>query len=583
MAELVNQGKLEGIADLRDESDREGIRVVIELKRDVNPQKVLNALYRQTALQSNFGITMLALDNGLPRQMSLREMLQSFLAFREETLTRRYGHELEQAENRYHIVQGLLIALENLDALITILRHAPDGSTAKAEFQQRFDLSDRQSDAILAMPLRRLTGIERDNLQKEAEELSAQISGLQTMLGDRRELLKALKKDLRSLKKKFGDDRRTRILTNQPTAEAPPKASSQSPTIAKAATQTATQKSQAAAAPLLVLDPSLEEPDVAETVLELTQRGYARRITPKAFQRQARNRSGEAIALTLTEVEDFAIQTQFTTTISPLIAITRSGKAYSTPIGEIPQATARSKGVPLITLLPAAAQTDPDGIVGSFVMPENYEGKNLLIITQQGRVKRLPLDEFLGITGRGLITLKLKEEEQIASILIAQPGDQLVLAASSGRMLRVEVNDEHLPIQSRTAQGQLVMRLGKRERFVGAATASQGGVLLLMTERGYAKRMPIAMLRQSNPGELGAYGMQFKVKTDALVGLAGIRSETAIMVLTQDRMVRLDPETAPMSGRDTPGDRILKLEPTEKVETLIIISAPDSSDAGTES
>ena len=567
MADLVNQGKLEGIADLRDESDRDGIRVVIELKRDTHPQKVLNALYRQTALQSNFGISMLALDQGLPRQMPLRDMLQCFISFREETLTRRYQHQLNEAENRHHILQGLLTALDNLDAVIEILRGAPDGTTAKTEFQQRFDLSDRQSDAILAMPLRRLTGIEREKLQTEAKELTAEMSGLRSLLGDRRELLKSLKKDLRSLKKKFGDPRRTKILAiaTQPSPEEPLAAKSQK----------AGKKTQTSDSALLTPHSPLDDIEVTETVLELTQRGYARRITPKAFQRQSRSRNDEKPSATLTELDDFTVQTQFTTTAKELIALTRSGKAYTTPIEAIPPATARSKGSPLITLLPAAAQSDPAGIVDSFILPEDCKGKNLLIVTQQGRVKRLPLEDFIGLTGRGLTALKLKEADQIASIAIAHPGEQLVIAASSGRMVRVEVNDDHLPIQSRTAQGQLVMRLGKRERLVGAAIASQGGILLLMTERGYAKRMPVAMLRLSTPGELGAYGMKFKVKTDALAGLAAVRSETEVMLLTnQDRMVRLDLETVPMQGRDTTGDRILTLDQNEKIETLIAIPVP---------
>ncbi len=570
MADLVNQGKLEGIADLRDESDRDGIRAVIELKRDTHPQKVLNALYRQTALQSNFGISMLALDQGLPRQMPLRDMLQCFISFREETLTRRYQHQLNEAENRHHILEGLLTALENLDAVIEILRGAPDGTTAKTEFQHRFDLSDRQSDAILAMPLRRLTGIEREKLQTEAKELTAEMSGLRSLLGDRRELLKSLKKDLRSLKKKFGDPRRTKILAigTQPITEAEPETKSQD--------SAKTKKNQASDSSLLTPDSSFNDTEVTETVLEVTQRGYVRRITPKAFQRQSRNRNGETTSATLTELDDFTVQTQFTTTAKELVAMTRSGRAYAIRVDDIPPATARSKGAPLITLLPAAAQSDSAGIVGSFILPDDCEGKNLLIVTQQGRVKRLLLEDFMGLTGRGLTALKLKEADQIASITIVQPGEQLVIAASSGRMVRVEVNDDHLPIQSRTAQGQLVMRLGKREQLVGAATASQGGILLLVTERGYAKQMPVALLRLSTPGGLGAYGMQFKIKTDALAGLTSVRSETEVMLLTsQDRMVRLDLAAVPMKGRDTAGDRILDLDQNEKIETLIAIPNPN--------
>lgn len=548
VAELVSNGRIEGIADIRDESDREGIRVVIELKRDVSPQKILNFLYKQTALQSNFGVIMLALDNGQPRQMPLRDLLQRFLDFREETLTRRYRHDLTQAENRRHIVDGLLIALENLDDVIDILRNAPDGSTAKAEFQEQFELSDRQSDAILAMPMRRLTGVEQEGLQTEYDDLTARIEELEKLLGDRRELLKALKKDLRSLKKQFGDDRRTKILAASPVANGED-------------TNRNLDSADSEGLPLFE-----EEPEEEETVFELTQRGYARRLTVKAFERQSKNRNGEA---GLAE-EDLAVQTHVTTTGRTLVVMTRTGKAYSVRIGDVPQGTARSKGVPLLTLLPPAAQSDPEGIVGSFLLPEFLDDKFLLILTQQGRVKRLPLEEFADLTARGLTALKLKEDDQILQIILAEAGEQLVVATSGGRMLRVEVNDEHLPIQSRTSQGQLVMRLSKREQLVGCATVSLGGLLLMVTEKGYAKRMPVATMRLSSPGGLGGHGIQFATKTDALAGITGLRSDLDVVLLTtSDRRVRPDLDAIPMEGRDSTGDRILKLEKDEKIGSLL--------------
>ncbi|MDY6786144.1 MAG: DNA topoisomerase (ATP-hydrolyzing), partial [Cyanobacteriota bacterium] len=212
IADLVNRGRLEGIADIRDESDREGMRVVIELKRDASAKEVLGQLYRQTALQSNFGAIMLTLVDNQPRQLSLRELLQEFLNFREHTLTRSYTHELEQARGRLHVVEGLRVALEQLDEAIEILRNAPDGSTARGRLEERLNLSSIQADSILAMPMRRLTGLERQKLKAECEELQGQIARLELLLGDRHELLKSLKKELRALKRKFGDERRTRII-----------------------------------------------------------------------------------------------------------------------------------------------------------------------------------------------------------------------------------------------------------------------------------------------------------------------------------------------------------------------------------
>jgi len=564
VAELVTLGKLDGISDIRDESDRDGIRVVIELKREASPQKILTQLYKQTALQNNFGVIMLALDNGQPRQMPLRELLQRFLDFREETLTRRYRHELTHAENRRHIVDGLLIALENLDDIIDILRNAPDGSTAKAQFQEEFELSDRQSDAILAMPMRRLTGVERENLQTEFDELTNRMAELEKLLNDRRELLKALKKDLRSLKKQFGDDRRTKIVS----------VSSSNGHEETGKGKDSGAKSQEsgdgnAAYPMLFE----EEPEQAEdTVLEVSQKGYARRLTVKAYQRQVKNQTNEAITA-LAEGEDFPVQTHLTTTGKTLVVLTRSGKAYSVKVSEVPHGTARSKGAPLVTLLPPAAQNDPTGIIGSFILPDNLTDQFLLILTQQGRAKRLPLEDFVDLTGRGLTLLKLKDDDQIIQMQLTAVGEQLVVATSSGRMLRVEVNDEHLPIQSRTAQGQLVMRLSKRERLVGGATVSLGGVLLMLTEKGYAKRMPVATMRLSNPGDLGGHGIQFATKTDALVGLIGLQTHMDISLLTNhDRLLRLPLDGVPMQGRDSGGDRIFKLEKDEKVTSALVMS-----------
>jgi DNA gyrase subunit A len=577
VAELVTLGKLDGISDIRDESDRDGIRVVIELKREANPQKILNQLYKQTALQNNFGVIMLALDNGQPRQMPLRELLQRFLDFREETLTRRYRHELTHAENRRHIVDGLLIALENLDDIIDILRNAPDGSTAKAQFQEEFELSDRQSDAILAMPMRRLTGVERENLQTEFDELTARMVELEKLLNDRRELLKALKKDLRSLKKQFGDERRTKILAGS---------GEEAGLRSQAATRAESGGKKADSAESEVVYPTLfedePEPDEA-TVLEITQRGYARRLTLKAFQRQAKNRTGESPG-SLVEGEDFPVQTHLTTTGKTLVAITRSGKAYAVKVSEVPQGNARSKGSPLITLLPPAAQGDPTGIIGSFVLPADLTDKFLLILTQQGRAKRLPLEDFLDLTGRGLTLLKLKDDDQIIQMQLTTVGEQLVVATSSGRMLRVAVNDEQLPLQSRTAQGQLVMRLGKRERLVGGTTVSLGGVLLMVTEKGYVKRMPVATLRLSNPGDLGGHGIQFATKTDTLVGLLGLQPNLDINLVTNhDRLLRLSLDAMPMQGRDSGGDRVVKLEKDEKVASVLILNDTTPTESNSDS
>ncbi|MBW4695109.1 MAG: DNA topoisomerase 4 subunit A [Lyngbya sp. HA4199-MV5] len=574
MAELVNQGRLEGIADLRDESDRDGIRVVIELRRDINPQKILSSLYRQTALQSNFGTIMLALADGQPRQMPLRELLQQFLAFREDTLTRRYRHELNQAETRTHIVEGLLLALTNLDLVIDILRHAPDGSTAKMQFQERLDLSDRQADAILSMPLRRLITTERQSLQTEFDALTAQMQELQRLLGDRRELLKVLKKDLRALKKKYADPRRTKIVEERSQESGVRRQQleigeqltlGQSPLITNY--QPLTTNYQPLTTPT-------HEAEVEETVVELTQRGYIRRLTTKAFQRN-QSKAADKPMQALEDSDDFVVQTEFATTAQTLVVFTRSGKAYPLDVKEVPQVTGKSRGTPLVTLLPPSAQNDPASVVGCFVLTDDRDDTDLLLVTQQGRIKRLPLVELGDLTGRGLTVLKLKPEDQLAFVSLTEVGDQLVLATAGGRLLRLVINDEQLPALSRVAQGSVAIRLRKQEKLVGYTLIYQGDDLLLLSEQGDVKRLSIDTLRLSTAGDLGTQSFKFAGKTDALAGMVAATPDTLVTVLTSNnRMTRLTSGEMPLKGRDELGDRTLPLEPDERITVVIIPKLP---------
>lgn len=542
-ADLVNQGRIEGIQDIRDESDRDGMRVVIELKRESNPQRILSKLYKLTPLQVNFGAIFLALADSQPRQLPLRELLQHFLAFREETLTRQYNHELERAQSRRHLLEGLIQALENLDAVIDILRHAADGSSAKQTLQEEFEFSDRQSDAILAMPLRRLTGLERQNLQTEFDELNTRIERLQLLLSNRRELLKALKKDLRELKKKFADPRRTRV-------------------------QSAAEQAEEAEVLAAIAEDMPEEEAV---VLEFTQRGYVRRSTPKAFERQ-QARQEERPAQQLLEGDDVTLQVEEATTHQELLVLTRSGRAFTVPVKDISPTSRQSKGTPLITLLPPTVQEGAlEAIVAQFILTgEEDEGWDLVMLTTQGRIKRLPLTEFANLTGRGLLALKLKEGDELQHAFLAQAGDQLVLATSGGRLLRFELNDEQLPIQSRTAQGLQALRLGKQEHLVGCVPLTEADRVLILTTQGYGKQTEVRSLRLGNRGDLGLQAVRFAAKTDTVVGIAVALEGTSITVLTSsDRMAFIPAEVFPQTRKDEPGDRLLKLTKGETITTLI--------------
>jgi DNA gyrase subunit A len=548
IAELVNQGRIEGIADLRDESDRDGMRVVIELKRDAQPAVILERLYKLTPLQTNFGVIMLAIVDGQPRQLPLREMLQEFLSFREATLTRQYRYELQKADDRAHVLAGLLQSLDRLDDVIDILRHAPDGSTAKTTMKERFEFSDRQADAILAMPLRRLTGLERQNLQTEYNELTQRMQELQRLLDNRKELLKSLKKDLRTLKRKYADPRRTRLLT---------------------AEEQAIESAQLAE---MVAE---GEAETQEVVLEFTHRGYVRRLSPKVFQRQQAKQESQPVQ-TLVPNEDFTTLVEMATASQELLVLTRSGRAYTVKVSDIPPTTRQSKGTPLVTLLPSTAQGDPETIVTQFVLfPDDLETLDLIMLTRQGRLKRMPLSEFTHLTGRGLTALKLKEDDELRYVTLAETGEQLVLATSGGRVLRFEINDEQVPIMGRSAQGYLALRLPKQEELVGCLALTASDELLLISAQSSAKRMPISAIKSVNRGEIGVQAIQFAAKTDRLAGIALAVPGIEVKVLTDaDRMARLLLEQIPKQPRTGSGDRLLKLDKKEKVVEWVVAYLP---------
>lgn len=573
VAELVNQGKIEGIADLRDESDREGMRVVIELKRDFQPQDVLNQLYKQTALSSNFGTIMLALVDGQPRQLPLRQLLEEFLSFREATLTRQYTYQLEQDEGRLHLVEGLLASLNQLDAVINILRNAPDGTTAKLSLQSQLNISEVQADAILAMPLRRLTGLEKQKLETEFEELRAKIEQLRRLLGDRNELLKSLKKDLRSLKRKYADPRRTKIAFKEATA----KESKLKTQDSKLKTQDSELKTQEGLSSVTLTEVRTKEtkrskkntsqslpliPDPAtleeETVLEFTHQGYVQRNRPTSEQK---------VTQTIKKREDFVVKTKVTTTQQEFVVITNAGKAYSIKVRDIPPAAGRKQGIPLISLLPEAAQTE--SVIAHLMLPEATDTLSLILLTQQGRIKRLPLFELTNLTSRGISIIKLKEDDQLQYVSLGQTGEQLLIATSNGRIVRLAVNEQELPNQGRSAQGNQGLRVGRREQLISCACVSTEDNILLVTAEGYGKRLPVIAIRRVSRGEIGTTALQFKTSTDSMVGMIPVSPDPEVMLVTsEERVLRLQLESVKLWGKDGTGDRIAKLKPEEKILSL---------------
>ena len=567
VAELVNQGRIEGIADLRDESDREGMRVVIELKRDIQVQDVLKQLYKQTALLSNFGTIMLALVDGQPRELTLRQLLDEFLRFREQTLTRLYNYQLDQDEQRLHIVEGLLASLSQLDAVINILRNAPDGTTAKTSLQNQLNISEMQADAILSMPLRRLTGLERQKLQTEFDELTERIGQLRRLLNDRNELLKALKKDLRSLKRKFADPRRTKIAIKKTTAKDKQEAAVVG---AKASvSQQETKPGSNKKAQKNSTQPTLPLPDASpaeeETVLEFTHLGYVKRTRPTGEQKAPpAPKKGE----------DFLVETYTTTTQQELVVITSGGKAYPVKVRDIPPAAGRKNGTALINLLPEAVRSET--VVAHLMLPNALENLNLIMLTQQGKIKRLPVSELTNLTARGTTLMKFKDDDQLQFVSLGKTGENLILGTSNGRILRFEVNDEQLPIMGRTAQGTQASRL-RREHLIGCAVLAAEDNLLLVSEQGYGKRLPVSAIRRGNRGDIGTSALQFKTASDRLLGMIPQSTAEEVMLVTSDEQVislRLD--AVKLLGKDGTGSQIVKLKTEERI-LAVATSSPSKS------
>lgn len=547
VAELVNQGRIEGIADLRDESDRSGMRVVIELKREAKARVILGQLYQHTALQTNFGVIMLALVDNKPCQLSLRELLEEFLKFREETLTRQYSHELEQSQKRLHLLAGLLVALNNLDAVIEILRNAPDGTTARISLQEQLDISEAQADSILAMPMRRLTGLERQKLQTEYDELQTRINQLQILLNDRHELLKSLKKELRSLKRQFDDPRRTRI-TNLPPETAPQEKDKETKRGGDKENGKKTAAIPATTPSLSLFSETLPE----DAVIEITSKGQ---IHWDSAQRGTQ------------KDKEVPIYRELVGKHEQITLITDSGKAYPVEVKEIPPLGMRSQ-TPL-DLLSKAAQRDAQTTVAHFFIPEE-KNLDLILLTQKGRIKRLPISELDELGNRGLVLIKLKEDDRLRYVCRSQEGQNLAIATTGGRVLRFEINDEQIPLMGRSAQGNQILRLRYGEEISGCVALKANENLLMVTGLGYGKRLPVNTLRLAKVGDIGTQVVQFASKTDNLAGMIMGKAKSNLVLQTSNkRSIVVSVDSVPLLGKDGAGDRIAKLKADEIVVSVL--------------
>jgi DNA gyrase subunit A len=522
LAEQVNDGKIGGIADIRDESDREGMRVVIELRRDANAETVLADLQRRTALQSNFGAILLALVNGQPVQLTLRRMLQEFLDYRERTLIRRTSHALQRCEQRLEVVEGLIKALSSLRQVIDLITAAADAASARAALQVQFDLSERQADAVLAMPLRRLTSLEQESLHKEAGDLRQERSRLRHLLDDRAALLDAMVGELKALRKRFATPRRTRLVEGGDELVAQ-RAAAVRP-------NTELQRQQAF------------EALAGDSLLLIQADGGVRIVTPQVL--------GRLHLEDAAELGDQPPPARFILPISSqpsLLAFTASGR-----VALLRWEFSGQQPGKLEKFLPDSLQDEQ--VVDVLPLPSPPEG-SLGLLSSDGRFKRLPIEEFLELSGRAATVLKLKDGVVLQRVVVCRDNQELVVASSSGRLLRLAVNDTNLPVLGRVAQGPTLLRLLPGEAVVGAACVAAEGEVLLVSRAGRLKRLRVASLRSCQRGDLGQIGLRLPDRGDRLVD---IRAETTAVLGVRlsgsdSRSLRLRPQDISSEDSEGPG------------------------------
>jgi DNA gyrase subunit A len=538
LAEQVNDGKITGIADIRDESDRDGMRVVVELRRDADPPKVLTELQRRTALQSNYGAILLALVNGKPVQLSLRQLLQEFLDYRELTIIRRTRHALKRAEDRLEVVEGLIKALDALARVIEMITAAPDAASAKASLQVHLDLSERQADAVLAMPLRRLTGLEQESLRKEADDLRQERSDLRYLLDERPALLDALVAELKALKKRFATPRRTRLV--------------------EGGDELVAQRSAAIRPNAELLRQRALEGLASDGRLVIQADGQVKIVGPQLLGRLHLEEAAEAgdhpsPARVILPVAEKPALLAFTD--AGRVALLRWEFAGQQP-GSLEKFLPEGmSGETVVQLLPL-----PSGDAAAEA--------SIGLLSSDGRFKRLPLEEFQELSGRAATVLKLKDGVTLQRVVVCHEGEDLVVASSTGRMLRLAVNESNLPVMGRNAQGPVLIRLLPGETVVGAATASAEGAVLLASRQGQLKRLTAASLRRCERGDLGQIGVRFLQRGDALVDLQEDSAAVVGVVLGEGRSLRLltdqlNPEDSTGAGQG------LGLKANERVQELI--------------
>ena len=519
IADLVHEKKIEGISDIRDESnDRQGMRIVIELKRDVQPQVVLNMLYKHTPMQENFGANMLALVDGKPQVLNLREMIYYYLEHQKDVVTRRTRFELNKAQNRAHILEGLLKALDHIDEIVAIIRASKDTNTAKEALMLRFEFSEKQAQAILDMRLARLTGLERERLQEEYEELERTIARLTAILGDEHLLMDVIKTEISEIRDRFGDDRRSELTIAEDDID---------------------------------IEDLIQEENM---VVTMTHEGYVKRVSSSVYR--AQHRGGRGVSGMNVKDTDYTTQMFVVSTHQEIMFFTNMGRVYSLKCYQIPEAGRQARGTAIINLLHIVSG---EKVSTMLPMPKETEQEhNLVMATRRGMIKKTALEEFRNLRKNGLIAIALREGDELIGVRLSNGDDEMLVSTRKGKCIRF--NERHVRNVGRNSIGVRSMRIAEGDEVIDIAAVEPETTVLAITTNGYGKRTDPEEYREQGRGGMGVKAMQLTEKTGDLAALMFVHEDEDILLITDDgTIIRARAADVRLCGRSTQGVRIMRL------------------------
>jgi len=539
---LVQEKRIDGITAVRDESNREGVRFVIEVRRDASANVILNNLFKMTQMQTSFGFNMLAIQNGVPKILSLRQILDAYIEHQKEVVTRRTQFDKEKAEARAHILEGLLIALDHIDEVIRIIRASETDEEAQAELMSKFKLSERQSQAILDMRLRRLTGLERDKIQSEYDELIALIADLADILAKPERVAQIIKEELDEVKRKFGDKRRTELMVGE----------------------------------VLTLEDEdlIEESDV---LITLSNKGYIKRLDQDEFT--AQKRGGRGVQGTGVKDDDFVRELVSTSTHDHLFFFTNKGRVYRLKGYEIPEYGRTAKGLPVVNLLKLDEGESIQTIIN--VESERSDDAYLFFTTRAGIVKRTSVKEFANIRQNGLKALNLKDEDELINVLLTQEDTDIIIGTKLGYAVRF--NQSLVRSMSRSATGVKGVNLREGDAVVGARVITDQDEVLIITEKGYGKRTVATEYPTKGRAGKGMKTANITDKNGRLAGLLTVKGDEDLMVITDTGvMIRTNVANISQTGRSTMGVKVMRLDENAKIVTFTTVAAAEKEEVGAE-